>query len=456
MSQLKSPVIKRSIPCPCCERQSEQMYISEKLYHVSKYDDDQHPAEYQWHQKEFEFCKPNYYEIFYCPYCFYCDTKDDYINGGDAYAINNGTLKRIKEIIKIKHNQQNQAYILLGSGIDIEKMTLNMSLNIHLLAIYIHELPEHELRDDQKLALLYQKTAWLYRESKDITVHMLTDETYDHFSNIFSQYYMNYKRFMKGFNFFKYHAKQALNGSRIELEHKEEYLDNLYKLENIFLESNNMNANLMNIQEFGIGQFRIENEEIRNTDPFKFKYTMAEFMEEMLLHWPYIPVAEQICLEHACDYFVQDMKNGKKKHTFANRRQNVNSIIPMCIRLEQYERAIDIITEHLTHVEEFLKLGKQRAARLKKYNSTTELEEVIGHLHTASLDEKHFEEKLREIKKLQNKRDLTIANTIVKTYPRATPKELLHHFDHAGISEETAKKFINYLLSHRQMDDSKK
>lgn len=451
-----NPTVDRSVACPSCGKPSTQKYIPEKLYYVSKYDDDGHTIEYNWYQKEFELCQPHYFDVFYCPHCFYCDFKEDYINGGTSYGKQHGTLKRIQQIISVKKRQQNQAYLLLGSGIDTEHLTFNMVLNIHLLAIYIHELPEKDIQNYEKLAFLYQKTAWLYRENRNVTFHQITDSTYTEFANIFSEYYTMHKKFISKFNYYKYHIKQTINTSDLEENYKDDYLNSLYKLENIYMESTNVNAEIMNLQEFGIGNFKIENEEICQQEIFKFNKTMKEFIEEVTLHWSYMPVAETECLEHSCDYFVLDSNNNKKSQTFLTRKTSIKHIIPMCLRLGRYEKGAELIEHFLVYLKDFVVLGKQRLARLKKYNSQEEMDEVISQLHSANLDEKEYTIKYKEIKKLQNKRDLNIANTIVKSYPNISNTELIKHFKTAGISDSTTKKFMAYLENNRKMVEMNK
>ena len=199
MTQYASPIILRNMNCPICNRTSPQSTIQDNAYLVKKYDVDGQPLIISWHTKDYEQFQPSYYRLCYCPYCYYTDLKEDFLAGGNFFAKQNGTLKRIEQILDVKRKQNNQVFMQLGAGIEFEKMNYNLALNIHLLAIYIHELPEKEIRDYEKLAYLYHITSWIYKENKSVNFHIIAGESYNVFSNIFNDYYGSHKKFLSSF-----------------------------------------------------------------------------------------------------------------------------------------------------------------------------------------------------------------------------------------------------------------
>jgi hypothetical protein len=446
-----SPVISREVECPVCKKSTLQYYISKKQYHVNKYDDDFRPVEYQWFNSEYEHYNPHYYEIFYCPFCFYADEKESYMNGRNTHSVQTGSQKRIEQIIMVKRKQQDQAYVLLGSAINTEKMNFNTVLNLHLLAIYIHELPESDIRDYEKLASLYHKTAWLFRESREVTFNITKDKTYEQLSNVFYDYYSKFKFYISRFNYYRYHIKQEINSADLEDNFRKKYFSELYKIEQLISDSNELHANIINLHEFGLGDFQIDTEETRKNQIFKFDQTFSNFIKEISLFWQYIPISENLCLENTATCLVLALDNARRNLTFFDKQKIYRKLIPISIKLGKFGDSIRYTQNYLQYISDFIKIAQNRLKRLEKYNSVDEIDKIISQLHSARVDEKKFTEKIKSIKREKNKKDLRTANSICKMHPKASIKELKKRFSEAGISEASAVKLISHLENNREM-----
>ena len=446
-----SPVIQRKVQCPICDSESPQSYISEKAYIISKYDEDQHPIEYQFYDKKASHHHPNYYEIFYCRSCYYADLAENFLRGKDAVLQNQqGTLKRIKEMISTEKTKNESAYNILGQGLETNgELSFNHSLNLHLLAIYIHELPEPELRNYHKLAELYLRAGWLFRENRDVSYSFLEDDAYDRFSNIFINYFSEYKKFVTTFKNFKTNIRKALDEEEIENALKENYIDELYKLELLYNNANAINAELMNMQEFGIGQFKLENVNISKEEPFKSFGSMSEFLEMLNMHWPDLPNGEKICFEKACQYYDLELKKGSYYKKFLDKLKVYKRMIVLRKKLEQYPVAIEMLKECNKKFNEYKALVNTRIERLKKLNAESDIENLISQLHTLTIEQDKIQKMGHEIVELKKKKELAIANDIMKKYKNETLDIIKNKFLEAGIPRDKTIRFIKHIESTR-------
>jgi hypothetical protein len=446
-----SPVIQRKVLCPLCDSESAQFYISQKSYIISKYDEDQHPIEYQFYDKKCSHYHPNYYEIFYCRKCYYADIADNFLQGKEAVLLNQkATMQRIGEMIESEKAKNNGTYHLLGDSLKINnEISFNESLNLHLLAIYIHELPELELRNYHKLAELYLRAGWLFKENREVSYSFLEDDTYDRFSNIFIDYFSEYKKFTSKFDHFKVNIRKALEEENVESALKENYIDELYKLEILYNNANAINAELMNMQEFGIGQFKLENVNVSQGEPFKSYSSMSEFIEMLNMHWPDLPNGEKICFEKACEYYDLELNKGSYYKKFLDKLKVYKRIIVLRKKLEQYSVALEALVEFTKKCNEYKALLNTRIERLKKYNSEAEIEELISQLHSLTIEQEKIQRFGQNILELKKKKELTIANEIMKKYKNEPLDVIKTKFLEAGLPREKTLRFIQHIENTR-------
>lgn len=157
-----SAFITVSAKCPICSRESKHRYVKSKLYTPLEMEADQHVVKYKWESPEYESIRPNYYHIWHCPYCHFCDEKEVF-RGEDTCG---GKLEMIQEKILIAQRAPQSILARLGSVIDLnqEPLPLETALTAHILAIYIQEMLTPNMRQYAKLGRFYLRTAWLYRE----------------------------------------------------------------------------------------------------------------------------------------------------------------------------------------------------------------------------------------------------------------------------------------------------
>lgn len=164
MSATNDAFIAVPCKCPICDRESRHLYIKSKLYSPLQTEDDQHVVSYKWESPKYEGIRPNFYHVWHCPECHFCDEKEVF-RGEDNSG---GKLELIREKLLIQAKAPNSFIVLLGKVISLDRdyVSLEAALCAHLEAIYIQEMLSPNMRQYLKLGRLYLRVAWLYREKK--------------------------------------------------------------------------------------------------------------------------------------------------------------------------------------------------------------------------------------------------------------------------------------------------
>ncbi len=160
----ETPFVAVKVKCPFCEMESTQRYIKSRMFQPEVIEEDSHVAAYRWENPEFAQVRPNFYHIWHCPTCHFCDEKEIF-RGEDNTG---GKLEMIKEKLLIHSRMPNSLIARLGQVIDFSKdnYSVDSAIVAHLLAIYEQELLSVNLRQYAKLARFYLRTAWLFREKE--------------------------------------------------------------------------------------------------------------------------------------------------------------------------------------------------------------------------------------------------------------------------------------------------
>ncbi len=153
-----------TVPCKCpiCQMESRHRYVKSKLFTPEIVEDDQHVVKYKWESPMFEGIRPNFYHIWHCPTCHFCDESSVFRGKDDS----GGKLELIQERLLIAQRSPNNFVSRLGKFVDMnpEYIPMETALCAHMLAIFIQEMLTPNNRQYAKLARLYLRTSWLYRE----------------------------------------------------------------------------------------------------------------------------------------------------------------------------------------------------------------------------------------------------------------------------------------------------
>lgn len=163
-----SPFVPVKIRCPFCGIESTQRYIKSKAFQAEVIEEDSHVAVYNWENPEFAMVRPNFYHIWHCPSCHFCDEKEVF-RGEDS---SKGKLELIKEKLLIHSRMPNSIISNLGAMINFNQDVYHVDSAIlaHILAIYGQELLSLNMRQFPKLARYYLRLAWLYREKRTLSI----------------------------------------------------------------------------------------------------------------------------------------------------------------------------------------------------------------------------------------------------------------------------------------------
>lgn len=162
MSAKYQAFIPVTAKCPICGTDSQHRYIKSKMVSPLEVEDDLHVVAYKWESPEFEHIRPNFYHIWHCPHCQFCEEKEVF-RGEDQSG---GKLELIQEKILILQRNTKGFLSIVGGMVDLqnEPVQVNTALLAHLQAIYIQQMLSPNNRQFAKLARFYLRTAWLYRE----------------------------------------------------------------------------------------------------------------------------------------------------------------------------------------------------------------------------------------------------------------------------------------------------
>jgi len=160
MSTLLSPFVTKDLQCPACRAKYAQRFFRRRVFVAEEKESDQHVLRYRWTNPRVKQVNPAYYFIFFCPHCFYADTAEDF---SKPYDTEYG--HAVLHVIKGLDDEASSVIDSLAARVNYEDLDFDSALCLHLLAIFIRTLPEEHLQDAYKMARLYLRVAWLFREA---------------------------------------------------------------------------------------------------------------------------------------------------------------------------------------------------------------------------------------------------------------------------------------------------
>ena len=189
----ETPFVAVKVRCPFCGVESTQRYIKSRMYKEEVVEEDSHVAVYHWDNPEFAEVRPNFYHIWHCPTCHYCDEKEVF-RGEDNSG---GKSELIKEKLLIHSRMPNSLIANMGEKIDFnnDRYQVDSAILAHLLAIHAQELLSLNMRQYAKLARFYLRLAWLYREKETLA---LADENVPQGFGSFKEYLENFREAWPG------------------------------------------------------------------------------------------------------------------------------------------------------------------------------------------------------------------------------------------------------------------
>ena len=170
---MQSPFIRKTVKCPSCHHPYDQRYFRKNLFLPLNEEPDHFVPEFQWLSDKVQRVHPPYYFVCCCPNCFYADTIEDF---SDPWRSDFGpyVVKYHRRITKAGDPMKDA----LGRGVNYEQIDFQSAQHLHLLALYTQLQPPPDLQDAYKIARLFLRISWLYRENPlgEAPAHAVTPE----------------------------------------------------------------------------------------------------------------------------------------------------------------------------------------------------------------------------------------------------------------------------------------
>ncbi|GEM_PF-1597277 len=165
MSAKNDAFIRINAVCPICQREATHRYVKSKMFTPTEVEDDRFVRKYRVEVPAFQNLRPEYYHVWHCPHCHFCDEKEIFRGEDDA----GGKLEILREKLLVDSRRPDSLITRLGTTIDMqaEFVTWSSTLAAHIVAVYIQGLLTPHMRQNGRLARLYLRCAWLYREKND-------------------------------------------------------------------------------------------------------------------------------------------------------------------------------------------------------------------------------------------------------------------------------------------------
>ncbi|MBN2643615.1 MAG: DUF2225 domain-containing protein [Victivallales bacterium] len=175
---ITQPLCEVDASCPICTRKSKQLYLRESSYRIASRDIDLKPVA-EWVGKRNNECFPTLYDIWQCPNCSYCGSRQVFRQPG--LLISSMPLNRFRQLtLELYQNEtyRNLVQLFVESppefGLDFFQ-----PVKRYLIAIYhLEQIEQFRTRDSFILARYCLHLNWLLRDlerwqMRKITVNYL-------------------------------------------------------------------------------------------------------------------------------------------------------------------------------------------------------------------------------------------------------------------------------------------
>ena len=156
---LKDPFVIKEIPCPACGAKYPQRFFKIRSFIPKAKESDQHVTEYSWMQSDLRPVHPPYYFLFFCPKCYFADASEDF---SKPQQVDNS--RWILDSFRRSGGAENAVVNFLGDRVRYDEIEFDSALALHLLSTYEQLLVSKDMLNNYKVARLFLRIAWLYRE----------------------------------------------------------------------------------------------------------------------------------------------------------------------------------------------------------------------------------------------------------------------------------------------------
>ncbi|EKD55614.1 MAG: hypothetical protein ACD_59C00108G0002 [uncultured bacterium] len=341
MEQKKTPFMTVTVTCPICMSQFQSYKIKGGLYAVLDKESDQRPKSFKWTDPEFSQLNPLHYAMWRCTTCFYTDFSENFERRTDSKMLALKKTYKPGEAVKMPFMSEILRYT------DLSIPSFETAVNLYLTSAYINEMPVRvEDKSYFKLARIYLRIAWLYREkygsvdsaSESVKLKQI-------FKNL-DEIDANYSKLEASVTKLLANIKNRLT----ELYGGEAPMNNPYYA-NIatFLSSmKNITAGIGRVKTTAVldqqGKLLGDKGGSENKPYYNFP-SYVDFLMSLMSNWPDLPLSEKAALSLAVKNYTLSYTNEDFFDTPEKRLNAVDLIEDLYVRLDDYDSALNYITE---------------------------------------------------------------------------------------------------------------
>ncbi len=341
MEQKKTPFITATVTCPICANQFSTYRFKAGLYAVLDKETDQHPKSYKWTEPEFSSINPLYYSMWRCTKCYFTDFAENFEKKADSKVLAMRKIYKPAEVIAIPFMSEILRYT------DINIPSFETAVNLYLTAAYINEIPSRpEDKSYFKLARIYLRIAWLYREKYGAADSSLESARLKQMFKNFEEIEGNYAKLECSVTKLLSIIKNRL----LEIYGGQVPMNNPYYADIAgFLSGiKNIPASLGKIKTTAVldqqGKLNGDSSTAGNQPYYNFP-SFSDFLMSLMPHWPDLPLTEKAALALAVKNYTLSYTNEDFFDTPEKRLNAVDLIENLYVRLDDYDSALNYITE---------------------------------------------------------------------------------------------------------------
>ena len=453
MEQQKTPFLNVNVKCPVCEHNFTQNKIKAGLYSVIEKESDQHPKFYKWTDSDFNSFNPQYYSIWMCPNCKFTDLYESFERAESDLKLNG-----LKRLYRTADATKKTFVFEVAKYIDFNNMNFETAMNLHLAAIFVNEMPTKESEKSySKLARLYLRTAWLYREKfGGIQKSEVTKTPLSKVLESLQKIEKNYSQLEASAN--------ALVGN-IQLRLNEIYsalpdvpLNNPYYLVlgNFLKNVKGMAGDISKIKGTTVldqqGKITIESSTSGNN-----YYTFQSYLDFLMYisgFWSGLPFNEKESLSTAVKNYSTSYLQEDTFDTIEKRLGAVDLMTDLYVRLEDFETALHYVSEIYRSATKdrqqlYQKMNMPKAdgtflSMLEKDRISSQIARINSALNRAADKKKDLEEKRMELllpkvqEIIKNNPDLSEDEMLAKMEEHLVPANVAIAMKEKGLIQQLA------------------
>lgn len=437
MAKRRSPFIRREFKCPACSSPHKQYTFRMRTFVPGKKESDQHVLEYKWLDADVDRVHPPYFFIYFCPSCFFADTTEDYEKPREN-EYNVWVQKHFRNALRTN----DPIIMLLGKRIDYEHIDFQEALTLHFLALYVQLLSPLDCQDSYKIARIYLRAAWLYREQAapkegvkppPSTVELPAARTeIDESNEVISAAISAFERSLNVSREKWDKLSQTLvDGSK----HHDESQPNPYakgqeKVESLF-ETLNTEAYRLKSTFMHHAAGANDVEDTAQADSPSGATLDKAFVEKLKVLWPYAPLDEIEATRNAIRYFEKAVSADKRFDDPEAYYRTVSLAIDLMVRCDDLDAAFNMVRgiqanglEARQRFTQALQEPELEPARKKAIQAR------MRRVNTSLSQAKDLETQLID---LIAQRDMPKISAVLKAHPKATPADIEQALEQAGI-----------------------